>query len=94
MVDHYVDIPWNLWPTSGQCYAIYGSMRYRHFLYAIYLHISKVASPLDLMVNTLVWRHIAPTVPDTLAAYPYKDEDPFILDQCPHVYHWQFYLLT
>lgn len=33
----------------------------------------------------LRWRHLAPTAPDTLAAYPYFDSDPFILDACPHV---------
>lgn len=31
------------------------------------------------------WRHLAPTAPDTLAAYPYFESDPFILDACPHV---------
>jgi len=59
--------------TSGQ--PIANAMRYM-----------EAESALDLMESTLTWRHIAPTVPDTLAAYPFKDDDPFILDQCPHVY--------
>ena len=31
-------------------------------------------------------RHIAPTAPDTLRAFPYVDEDPFVLHEAPHVY--------
>lgn len=31
-------------------------------------------------------RHICPTAPDTLRAFPYVDEDPFVVHSCPHVY--------
>jgi DNA polymerase delta subunit 2 len=31
----------------------------------------------------LSWRHIIPTAPDSLATY--SDEDPFILEETPHV---------
>ena len=33
----------------------------------------------------LRWGHLAPTAPDTLATYPFSDQDPFILDAAPHV---------
>ena len=35
---------------------------------------------------TLRWQHIAPSAPDTLACYPFKDRDPFVMDTTPHVY--------
>ncbi|CAI4044912.1 hypothetical protein SUVZ_10G1950 [Saccharomyces uvarum] len=41
---------------------------------------------LDLMECTMKWQNIAPTAPDTLWCYPYKDEDPFVLNEWPHVY--------
>tara|TARA_B100001142_G_C14315341_1_gene648290 strand:- start:374 stop:1873 length:1500 start_codon:yes stop_codon:yes gene_type:complete len=41
---------------------------------------------LDLMESSLRWQHLAPSAPDTLACYPYKDRDPFHLDACPDVY--------
>jgi DNA polymerase delta subunit 2 len=31
-------------------------------------------------------RHLCCTAPDTLACYPYVDQDPFILHSTPHVY--------
>ena len=40
----------------------------------------------ELMKETLKWRHIAPTCPDTLPCYPFTQSDPFILSTCPHVY--------
>lgn len=47
---------------------------------------SKLTCPLEIMEKTLQWRHLAPTCPDTLSCYPFTDQDPFILDSCPHVY--------
>lgn len=38
-----------------------------------------------ILGSLLRWRHLAPTAPDTLAAYPYYDNDPFILGSTPHV---------
>jgi DNA polymerase delta subunit 2 len=38
-----------------------------------------------VLERLLRWRHLAPTAPDTLAAYPYFDADPFIMDSTPHV---------
>ncbi|AAS50234.1 AAL132Cp [Eremothecium gossypii ATCC 10895] len=41
---------------------------------------------LDLIEASLKWQNIAPTAPDTLWCYPYKDNDPFIMNEWPHVY--------
>ncbi|KAJ4831018.1 DNA polymerase delta subunit 2 [Turnera subulata] len=41
---------------------------------------------LDFMERTLKWRHLAPTAPNTLGCYPFTDRDPFLIDNCPHVY--------
>lgn len=43
-------------------------------------------SALDAMHSTLKWRHIAPTAPDTLCTYPFTEQEPFVLDESPHVY--------
>jgi DNA polymerase delta subunit 2 len=40
---------------------------------------------LDLLSKTLTWRHLAPTAPDTLTCYPFADDDPFVLQQTPHI---------
>lgn len=32
------------------------------------------------------WRCSAPTAPDTLWSYPFQDDDPFVMNECPHVY--------
>ncbi|VEN64633.1 unnamed protein product [Callosobruchus maculatus] len=50
------------------------------------LHYSDVADPLDAMEKCLQWNHIAPTAPDTLGCFPYYDRDPFIINDCPHVF--------
>ncbi|OAG00315.1 DNA polymerase-like protein subunit delta-2 [Paraphaeosphaeria sporulosa] len=42
--------------------------------------------PLDAMEMMLRWRCIAPTAPDTLWCYPFQDDDPLILKECPHIY--------
>ncbi|XPT02457.1 DNA polymerase delta small subunit Cdc1 [Ascochyta lentis] len=41
---------------------------------------------LDVMEMMLRWRCIAPTAPDTLWCYPFQDDDPLLLNDCPHVY--------
>ncbi|WAQ97312.1 DPOD2-like protein [Mya arenaria] len=40
---------------------------------------------LDILDLTLQYGHLAPTAPDTLGCYPYYDDDPFIMKQCPHI---------
>ncbi len=40
---------------------------------------------LQTLRSCLEWAHLAPTGPDTLTIYPFKNLDPFILNQAPHV---------
>ncbi|XP_034025761.1 LOW QUALITY PROTEIN: DNA polymerase delta subunit 2-like [Thalassophryne amazonica] len=47
---------------------------------------SSMNSHLDILEETLHLRHLAPTAPDTLGCYPFYQKDPFILEECPHVY--------
>lgn len=42
--------------------------------------------PVDILEKCLRWGHLAPTAPDTLGCYPYYGKDPFILEECPHIY--------
>jgi DNA polymerase II small subunit/DNA polymerase delta subunit B len=37
------------------------------------------------MACCLQWRHLCPTAPDTLTCYPFGADDPFVLQQCPHI---------
>jgi DNA polymerase delta subunit 2 len=47
---------------------------------------SSLSDPLDALERTLVWQHLAPTAPDTLACYPFKNNDPFVIHgRCPDV---------
>lgn len=41
---------------------------------------------LEVMEMMLRWRCIAPTAPDTLWCYPFQDDDPLLVKECPHVY--------
>ena len=50
------------------------------------LKYSDFNSHIDVLEKTLIWCHMAPTAPDTLGCYPYSAEDPFIIEECPHVY--------
>lgn len=40
---------------------------------------------LDLLACCLQWRHLCPTAPDTLTCFPFGADDPFVLQQCPHI---------
>jgi DNA polymerase delta subunit 2 len=42
--------------------------------------------PVVVMEMMLRWRCIAPTAPDTLWCYPFQDDDPLLLKECPHIY--------
>ncbi|KAL1958720.1 hypothetical protein VTO42DRAFT_3839 [Malbranchea cinnamomea] len=39
-----------------------------------------------LMEAMLRWRCGVPTAPDTIWCYPFQDNDPFVLQACPHVF--------
>ena len=47
---------------------------------------STLDGSLDILERLLEWRHLAPTAPDTLACFPMRDEDPFIIEQSPHIF--------
>lgn len=47
---------------------------------------SNIEDPLETLRSTIIWGHIAPTSPDTLPCYPYLEEEPFIIKDCPEVY--------
>ncbi|XP_070581027.1 DNA polymerase delta subunit 2-like isoform X2 [Ptychodera flava] len=47
---------------------------------------STMEDALEILEKTLMSCHMAPTAPDTLACYPFYSEDPFILNECPHIY--------
>lgn len=41
---------------------------------------------LDILELLVTNRHLAPTCPDTLGAYPFTESDPFVLEETPHVF--------
>ncbi|RKF57674.1 DNA polymerase delta small subunit [Golovinomyces cichoracearum] len=41
---------------------------------------------LEVLEALCRWRCCAPTAPDTLSSYPFQDDDPFVLDFCPHIF--------
>jgi len=47
---------------------------------------TEIDSGLALAASTLVWGHLAPTAPDTLACFPFSGKDPFVLTEAPHLY--------
>ncbi|TWU75382.1 hypothetical protein ED733_001395 [Metarhizium rileyi] len=41
---------------------------------------------LGMMEAMCRWRCCAPTAPDTLWSYPFQEDDPFVMNTCPHLY--------
>jgi DNA polymerase delta subunit 2 len=41
---------------------------------------------LEVMEALLRWRCGAPTAPDTLWCYPFQERDPFVIEECPHLF--------
>lgn len=47
---------------------------------------SKDISQLEWLERSISWRHMCPTAPDTLPAYPFYEKDLFIMKTCPDIY--------
>ncbi|CAF3675533.1 unnamed protein product [Adineta steineri] len=47
---------------------------------------STIDNRVHILENCLNWGVIAPTCPDTLSCYPYVKNDPFIINDTPHVF--------
>ena len=43
-------------------------------------------SELDVLTNTLFWRMLAPTAPDSLTCFPFTETDPFVIRDIPNVF--------
>lgn len=41
---------------------------------------------MDVLKKTLEWRHLGPTLPDTVPCTPCIDTDPFTIYNCPAIY--------
>ncbi|KAI1799378.1 DNA polymerase alpha/epsilon subunit B-domain-containing protein [Daldinia bambusicola] len=41
---------------------------------------------LGMMEAMCRWRCCAPTAPDTLWSYPFQEDDPFVMQACPHLF--------
>ncbi|XP_026461933.1 DNA polymerase delta small subunit-like [Ctenocephalides felis] len=50
------------------------------------LAYTKIESAIEALKNTVKWRHMAPTAPDTLPCYPFIEKDPFIIEELPSIY--------
>lgn len=40
----------------------------------------------DILDQTLTWRHIVPSAPDSVSSYPFSSRDPFVIEEMPHIY--------
>lgn len=49
------------------------------------IRFSKISDPLEALRSCLLWSHTAPTCPDTLPCFPFYEQDPFVISECPHV---------
>ncbi|CAG9765572.1 unnamed protein product [Ceutorhynchus assimilis] len=50
------------------------------------MRFSEVTDSLEALQCCLEWNHLAPTAPDTLGCFPFYQNDPFIIEECPHVF--------
>jgi len=49
------------------------------------MRCTQLPTPLKALTTSLEGLHLAPTAPDTLAAQPFTETDPFVVDTVPHV---------
>ena len=50
------------------------------------IRCSTIEGAMAALRKTLLWRHLAPTAPDTLCCYPFLDRDPFVIESAPDLY--------
>ena len=48
--------------------------------------MTTIDEAVDILDETMKWRHMIPTSPDTVFSYPFLDDDPFVLEEKPHIY--------
>ncbi|KAJ5225391.1 hypothetical protein N7468_006616 [Penicillium chermesinum] len=78
---------WRLWGCSGQ--NVDDILRYLDFPGDSADDIDETAdseSRMRVMESMLRWRCGVPTAPDTIWSYPFQTNDPFVLDNCPHLF--------
>lgn len=49
------------------------------------LRFCDLENPIDALESCLRWGHMAPTAPDTMGCFPFYEQDPFVMEECPHV---------
>ncbi|KAL6706919.1 DNA polymerase delta small subunit Cdc1 [Coniothyrium glycines] len=80
---HGLDTVTNPWQGDIEGYRVLGTGG--QTVADLLKYVDEVES-LEVMEMMLRWRCIAPTAPDTLWCYPFQDDDPMLLTDCPHVY--------
>lgn len=48
--------------------------------------MTNIVEAVDILDQTLTWRHTAPSAPDSVPSYPFSSRDPFVVEELPHVY--------
>jgi DNA polymerase delta subunit 2 len=80
---HGLDTVTNPWEGDIEGYRVLGTGG--QTIADLFKYVEKVKT-VHIMEMMLRWRCIAPTAPDTLWCYPFQDEDPFLVKECPHLY--------
>jgi len=80
-----LDLVTNPWDADIEGWRVIGTAGQAVHDLSKYIKGAK-ARPIEVMEMMLRWRCIAPTAPDTLWCYPFQDDDPHIVKECPHIY--------
>ncbi|KAJ5675630.1 hypothetical protein N7462_008527 [Penicillium macrosclerotiorum] len=78
---------WRLWGCSGQ--NVDDVLRYLDFAGNDSTPDNETddsEARLRIMDAMLRWRCGVPTAPDTIWSYPFQENDPFVLESCPHLF--------
>lgn len=80
---HGLDTVTNPWEGDVEGYRVLGTGG--QTIADLFKYVEKVKT-VQIMEMMLRWRCIAPTAPDTLWCYPFQDDDPLLVKECPHIY--------